>query len=68
MELPKEEIKLSKEIAALKKQIMLLEMLSTNAELARAAINAAGLDRDGALKSGSLDDARQGTRVDGREP
>ncbi|HWF18038.1 MAG TPA: hypothetical protein VG754_02165 [Verrucomicrobiae bacterium] len=59
IELPKEVIKLNKDISAMKKQVMLLEMLSTNAELARAAINAAGLDRDGALKAGSLEDARK---------
>ncbi|HZV34483.1 MAG TPA: hypothetical protein VFB72_07875 [Verrucomicrobiae bacterium] len=62
IELPKEQIKLSKDILAMKKQIMLLELLSTNAEnaeLARAAINAAGLDRDGALKTTSLTDARK---------
>lgn len=59
IDLPKEEIKLRREIAALKKQITLMEMLSTNAELAREAINAAGLDRDGALKAGSLDDTRK---------
>jgi hypothetical protein len=59
IELPREQIKLNKDIAALKKQLLLMEMLSTNAELARAAINAAGLDRDGALKAGSLDDVRK---------
>jgi hypothetical protein len=59
IELPKEQIKLNKDISAMKKEVMLLEMLSTNAELARAAINAAGLDRDGALKAGSLEDARK---------
>lgn len=59
IELPKEEIKLSKDITEKKKEIMLLEMLSTNADLARAAINAAGLDHNGALKSGSLEDARK---------
>lgn len=59
IELPKEQIKLNKDISAMKKQIMLLEMLSTNADLARAAINAAGLDRDGVLKTTSLADARK---------
>lgn len=59
IELPKEEIKLRKDIAVLKRQVMLLEMLATNADLARDAINAAGIDRDGDLKAVSLDDARK---------
>ena len=59
IELPKEEIKLSKEIAETKKQITFLSMLATNSELAQVAINAAGLNRDGMLKSGTLEDARK---------
>lgn len=59
IDLPKEKIKLNKEINEAKKQIALLSMLATNAELAQVAINAVGLNKDGLLKSSTLEQARE---------
>ncbi len=59
IELPKERIKLRREISEAKKQVALLGMLAANPELAQVAVNAAALDKDGALKSGTLDEARE---------
>lgn len=59
IELPKEKIKLNKEIAEATKQVTILSMLATNPELAQLAINANGLTREGLLKAGSLQQARE---------
>lgn len=59
IELPKEKIKLNKEIAEAKKDVAILSLLATNAELARLAINAAGLNKDGTLQSETLDQAKE---------
>ncbi len=58
VELPKEIIKLNKEIAEAGKQIAILSLLATNAELAQLAINASGLNKDGVLQAGTLQQAK----------
>jgi hypothetical protein len=59
IELPREKIKLRREISEARKQVALLELLSTNPELAQAAIGAVGLNKDGMLKAGTLQEARE---------
>lgn len=59
IELPKEKIKLNKEIAEASKQVTILSMLATNPELAQLAINGSGLTKEGVLKAGSLQQARE---------
>ncbi len=59
IELPKEKIKLNKEIAEANKQVTILSLLATNPELAQLAINLNGLTKDGVLKAGTLQQARE---------
>ncbi len=59
IELPREKIKLSREIAETRRRIVLLELLATNRELAGLALNTAGLSKEGLLKQGTLQQARQ---------
>jgi hypothetical protein len=59
IELPKEKIKLHKEITEARKQLVLLSMVATNPALAQLAISATGANKDGILKSGNLDQARE---------
>ena len=58
IDLPKQKIKLNKESSEATKQVMVMSKLATNPELAHVAINAAGLTKDGVLKAGSLQQAR----------
>lgn len=58
-ELPKEKIKLTKEVAEARKQMMLLSLVATNPALANLAIGASGVKDGGILKSGSLEEARK---------
>ncbi|MDB6122154.1 MAG: hypothetical protein JWQ71_1147 [Pedosphaera sp.] len=59
IELPKERIKLNREIAEAQKQLTLLSLVATNPALAQLAISASSGNKDGILKSGSLDEARK---------
>jgi hypothetical protein len=59
IELPKEKIKLNREIGEARRQIILLDLLATNRELAHLALNASGLSKEGLLKHGTLQQARQ---------
>lgn len=58
IELPKERIKLSKEISEARKQLMLLSLISTNPALGQLTMSASGQGKEGLLKSGNLDQAR----------
>jgi hypothetical protein len=60
IELPKERIKLTKEVAEARKQLMLLSLVSTNPALGHLAISASGGAKEGGvLKSGSLEEAKK---------
>ncbi|GEM_PF-1249644 len=59
IDLPKEKIKLNRDISDLKRQVVLLELLATNRDLAHVALNAAGISKEGLLKHGTLDQARE---------
>ncbi|MDB6112638.1 MAG: hypothetical protein JWR69_4388 [Pedosphaera sp.] len=59
IELPKEKIKLNREISEAKRQIVMLDLLATNRDLAHLALNASGLSKEGVLKHGTLQQARQ---------
>ncbi|HWY74918.1 MAG TPA: hypothetical protein VN281_04840 [Verrucomicrobiae bacterium] len=58
IDLPKEKIKLNRDVSELKREVALLELLSTNRDLARVALNSAGLSREGLLKHGTLEQSK----------
>jgi hypothetical protein len=59
VELPKEKIKLSKEISEAKIQVALLSLLATNRELASVAAGAVNLNKSGPLKPTTLQQAKE---------
>jgi hypothetical protein len=59
IDLPKEKLKLNHDISELKREVALLELLSTNRDLARVALNSAGLSREGLLKHGTLEQSKE---------